>query len=283
MTTSTPSTAFSASGTTGSPAASVVPHLSVAERVARGKAARAEVPRSSHAVFEPSSRPQRLGRVARASGRDARPRARSDPIRPNAGLAVYLLPRGGEDHGPRSRTDASLGAACPVLRRCAPVELRGVRLARTPARVRHQRLRRDAPRAMGVGRQASGGEHAGRRARQRLSNQGPGADRARHGRAIQDGDEGVRRHEGPRGLVLQARNRDRPADLAPRFNRKMVERTQRALAKAHTKDSMAAFSKLTRVGRWRGADRRSVAADRATRAARAGSSSARSCSSGFTR
>ena len=31
-----------------------VPHLSVAERVARGKAARAEVPRASHAVFEPS-------------------------------------------------------------------------------------------------------------------------------------------------------------------------------------------------------------------------------------
>jgi hypothetical protein len=30
-----------------------VPHLSVAERVARGKAARAEVPRSSHAEFEP--------------------------------------------------------------------------------------------------------------------------------------------------------------------------------------------------------------------------------------
>ena len=34
--------------------AKVVPHLSVAERVARGKAARAEVPRSSHGVFEPS-------------------------------------------------------------------------------------------------------------------------------------------------------------------------------------------------------------------------------------
>ena len=32
-----------------------VPHLSVAERVARGKAARVEVPRASHAVFEPSS------------------------------------------------------------------------------------------------------------------------------------------------------------------------------------------------------------------------------------
>ena len=31
-----------------------VPHLSVAERIARGKAARAEVPRSSHAMFVPS-------------------------------------------------------------------------------------------------------------------------------------------------------------------------------------------------------------------------------------
>ena len=31
-----------------------VPHLSVAERVARGKAARAEVPRSGHACFEPA-------------------------------------------------------------------------------------------------------------------------------------------------------------------------------------------------------------------------------------
>ena len=35
-----------------------VPHLSVAERAARGRAARAEVPRSSHAVFEPA--PHRL-------------------------------------------------------------------------------------------------------------------------------------------------------------------------------------------------------------------------------
>jgi uncharacterized protein (DUF2252 family) len=32
-----------------------VPHLTVAERAARGKAARAEVPRSSHAVFEPAA------------------------------------------------------------------------------------------------------------------------------------------------------------------------------------------------------------------------------------
>ena len=36
-------------------ASSGAPHLSVAERVARGKAARREVPRSSHAVFEPTA------------------------------------------------------------------------------------------------------------------------------------------------------------------------------------------------------------------------------------
>jgi uncharacterized protein (DUF2252 family) len=40
---------------TVSDAASAVPHLSVAERAARGKAARAEVPRSGHAEFEPAS------------------------------------------------------------------------------------------------------------------------------------------------------------------------------------------------------------------------------------
>ncbi len=37
-------------------ASAVVPHLTVAERAAHGKAARAEVPRSSHAVYEPPSR-----------------------------------------------------------------------------------------------------------------------------------------------------------------------------------------------------------------------------------
>ena len=35
-------------------APTVVPHLTLKERAARGEAARAEVPRSSHGVFEPS-------------------------------------------------------------------------------------------------------------------------------------------------------------------------------------------------------------------------------------
>ena len=41
---------------TVSDASAVVPHLTVAERAAHGKAARAEVPRSSHAAYEPPSR-----------------------------------------------------------------------------------------------------------------------------------------------------------------------------------------------------------------------------------
>ena len=62
MTTTTSRTRRRADGSNRSTAASgktatpPVPHLSVAERVARGKAARAEVPRASHAVFEPSPR-----------------------------------------------------------------------------------------------------------------------------------------------------------------------------------------------------------------------------------
>ena len=45
--------ATTTNGTTKA-AATAVPHLSVAERVARGKAARDEVPRASHAVYTPS-------------------------------------------------------------------------------------------------------------------------------------------------------------------------------------------------------------------------------------
>ncbi len=52
----TTTTAKATNGTTEatSSVGAVVPHLSVAERVARGKAARAEVPRPSHATFKPS-------------------------------------------------------------------------------------------------------------------------------------------------------------------------------------------------------------------------------------
>ena len=62
------------------------------------------------------------------------------------------------------------------------------------------------------------------------------------------GDGGLRRDEEPRRLVRASRHRKHArANSARSSSRSMVKRTEKALAKARTKDSMAAFSKLTRV------------------------------------
>ena len=70
-------------------------------------------------------------------------------------------------------------------------------------------------------------------------------------------------------------------EFAPQFKQKMVKRTEKALAKARTKDSMTAFSKLTQSVNGDVADRRSVAADRADRTARGRATSATRCSRRF--
>ena len=74
-------------------------HLSAAERAARGKAARSEVPRSSHAVFEPAAHRSDPIELLRAPGADAGAGARADPLRADAGVAVHVLPGGCADHG----------------------------------------------------------------------------------------------------------------------------------------------------------------------------------------
>ena len=68
-----------ASGTVPRTARKVVPHLTVAERVARGKAARQEVPRTSHASF--SAGPVRPDPVALLEGQAASRVAELVPIR----------------------------------------------------------------------------------------------------------------------------------------------------------------------------------------------------------
>ena len=76
-----------------------VPHLTVAERVARGKAARAEVPRASHAKFEPP--PTRddpvalLERQAKSRVPEAVPRSRYGRML----VSPFTFYRGGVDHG----------------------------------------------------------------------------------------------------------------------------------------------------------------------------------------
>ena len=79
-----------------------VVHLSPAEHMEKGKVARAEVPRSSHAGFEPAAtRPDPIDLLEeQAASRVAG--AGADPIRADAGLTVRLLPGGGADHGLRS-------------------------------------------------------------------------------------------------------------------------------------------------------------------------------------
>ncbi len=169
-----PSTVLSSSGpgpirgsatTKGNGVVKAVPHLTVAERVARGKAARAEVPRASHADYQPPRRPPRSAR--RCSSSQATTRVPElVPIRYGRMLvSPFTFYRGAalimaSDLAATPRS----GLHGPVLRRRPPVELRRVRLAGAPARVRPQRLRRDAARAVGVGRQAPRGEHADRRA-----------------------------------------------------------------------------------------------------------------------
>ncbi len=138
-----------------------------AGRARQGGTGRSAALEPRRATSPPRAAP-RPDQAARAPGKDARAGARADPLRAHARLAVHVLSRSGADHGQRPRGDAALGASGAVLRRRAPVELRRVRLARAAAGVRRQRLRRDAARAVGVGRQAPGGEHADRRAQQRL-------------------------------------------------------------------------------------------------------------------
>ena len=67
-----------------------------------------------------------------------------------------------------------------------------LRVARAPARLRHQRLRRDAPGAVGVGRQAARREHADLRAQQRVHGCGAGGCRPRDRRRLPLADGAVR-------------------------------------------------------------------------------------------
>ena len=106
----------------------------------------AEPPRRARAGV--GSRPARF---APGAGRHACPRARADPLRPDARLAVHVLPRRGGVMAHDLAADAALGPERPALRRRPPLELRRLRLARARARLRPERLRRDARRARSSG------------------------------------------------------------------------------------------------------------------------------------
>ena len=142
------------------------------------------------------------------------------------------------------------GPPGPALRRRAPVELRRLRLARAGPRVRHQRLRRDAARAVGVGRQAARRQRRDRRARVAASSPASaGAAVVGDGAGLPGGDAQLRRGAQPRRLVLARWTPPRRSPTPCRTSaRRSARSAERLIAKAQTKDSMKALSQADPVG-----------------------------------
>jgi uncharacterized protein (DUF2252 family) len=228
-------------------APSAVPHLSVAERVARGRAARAEVPRSSHATYEPA--PNRADPV-KALERQAKTRVPElVPIRYGRMLvSPFTFYRGAAaimaaDLAATPRS--GLNVQC-----CGDAHLSNFGVFASPER----RLMFDVndfdetlpgPWEWDVKRLA-----------------------ASMGIAARDNDFSVKTGD---QVVLETVAEYRTAmagfaainnlevwyshldidaalaELGPQLERAQVKRTEKALAKARTRDSMSAFSKLTRI------------------------------------
>ena len=229
-------------------AASPVAHLSPAERAARGKAARSEVPRASHAEWEPSSaRPDPIGLLEQ----QAQTRVPElVPIRYGRMLvSPFTFYRGA------ALIMASDLAATPragveraALRRCASLELRDLRHARAEHDVRHQRLRRDPSRSVGVGRQAPRREPRGRRPRPRLLGQAarrgrPGRRRARTGRRCANSPPRRTSRSGTRTSMSRRRLRSTRASSAPRRSRRPTPPSRRRARRT----ALQAFAKLTHL------------------------------------
>jgi uncharacterized protein (DUF2252 family) len=221
------------------------PHLSTAERAARGKAARADVPRSSHATFEPpSTRPDPvdlLERQAETRVPELVPirygRMLVSPFTFYRGAAMIMA----HDLGPTPRS--GLNVQC-----CGDAHLSNFGVFASPER----RLVFDVndfdetlpgPWEWDVKRLAVSMLIAARDNGYRVK------DEERIVRAT------VGRYRTATAEFAAMKNLDVwysrleiesvIEELAPRFKQKVVQRTEKALAKARTKDSMAAFSKLT--------------------------------------
>ena len=227
-------------------ATKVVPHLTVAERAARGKAARAEVPRSSHAVFEP---PARRDDPIKLLERQAKTRVPElVPIRYGRMLvSPFTFYRGA------ALIMASDLAATPrsglTVQCCGDAHLSNFGVFASPER----RLVFDindfdetlpGPWEWDVKRLAVSMLIAARDCGFPVKDQE---------RIVLDTVEEYRtamaRFAGMKNLDVWYAHLDIEStiqELASQFKPKMVKRAEKQLAKARTKDSMSAFSKLTR-------------------------------------
>ena len=239
--------------------ANQVVHLTPQERSLLGKEARARVPRAHARGLRALLVASRPGQSVGAPGGHTGTRARADPLRAHARLALHLLPRRRPDHGVRPGHHASVRSDRPDLRRCPPEQLRTVRVTRAGDDVRRQRLRRDAARALGMGPQAAGRECRHRREGPELLQEG--LRRRREG-----GRDELPEGDAPIGRVgnldvwyskvdieaiiagLSARAASATSKAKSRRDEQMAAKASSIVAKSRTKDSLQALAKLTTRG-----------------------------------
>ena len=226
----------------------VIDHLSTAERVAMGRSARETVPLASHASWEPQPHRRDPVELLEEQAADAGAGAGSDPVRPDAHLAVRVLPGRRPADGGGSRRYPSDHPAGPALRRRPPLQLRRVRRTGPTARVQRQRLRRDTAGPVRVGPQTSRGQLRRRRPGQRVQREAAGGGEPGRRPLVSQGDERAslrceRSTPGTSRLDADQFRREWDAG-ATKAEKKGLERD---LAKSRTKDSLKAFDKLTRL------------------------------------
>ena len=207
-------TAVEDSGTVGTrerdgrePKPKAIPHPTVAERAARGKAARTVAPRSGQGEWEPA--PDRRDPVELLEEQAASRVPELVPIRygrmlvsPFTFFRGAAYPMAADLAGePRTGLDVQL---------CGDAHLSNFGGFAAPDRrldVQHQRFRRDAAGPVRVGREAAGGELRRGGPGSRLRRQTAAVDQPGRDAFVPGGDQGLCSDVQPRGLVRPHRRR----------------------------------------------------------------------------
>ena len=225
-----------------------VVHLSPAERAERGKAARAEVPRASHADWAPA--PGRPDPVDLLEQQAATRVPELLPIRYGRMLvSPFTFFRGGalimaSDLAPTPRSGLQ-------VQLCGDAHLSNFGVFGTPERnlvfdINDFDETHPGPWEWDLKRLTASLAVAGRD--RDYSAAAAQRDRARGGRGVPHGDARVRRRVEPRRLVRAHGHRPRSSpSSAASLNKRQIARSDAALAKARTKDRLRSFSKLTEV------------------------------------
>ena len=231
-------------------------HLTPADRAALGKAAREDVPRTSHAAW--AAGPER-DPMSILCAQDGARVPELVPIRYGRMLvSPFTFYRGAAAlmAADLAGTPAS-GLRVQAVRRRAPLELRRLRRAGPPPRVRPQRLRRDAARARSSGT-SSAWRRASRSPAATAGCDAPARRKAvvpRRVRRYREAMRDVRRDDEPRGLVrAPRRRRDRGASSAARHGPQAPdERSTRRWRKAAAQGQPARADEAHRGRRRRAA------------------------------